>query len=320
MIYNGDFQNARQLLQAITRRIDRKPVKPADTLLQAFHQKRARQIGRTNIANKVLIVLHEGRCNLRRAPDLEEAVEDALGQSAPARLVISLRELLGMVGAHEWRRKGVYVDALQARVHAHYGVYSPVRGEYTDLIRDAQLNNPPVAWDIGTGTGIIAAILVGRGVDRVVATDTSPQALECAAENIARLNLGNRIQLVETNLFPDGAADLIVCNPPWLPAKATTPLERAVYDPGSQMLKGFLNGTRARLNVNGEAWLVMSNLAENIGLRNSGALREWISQAHLQVVEKRDTVPTHARSHDRSDPLYKARSQEVTSLYRLTAS
>jgi methylase of polypeptide subunit release factors len=322
LLYRGDFQNAKQLLQAITRRVDRKPVKPAASLLEAFHQHRARQIGRANITNKVLIELKYGACDLPRAPDVKAAVHAALivddnTGKLPARLVLSLRELLGMVGAHEWRKKGVPIHALNANIHAHYGVYSPVRGEYLDLIDQAPLNSPQVAWDIGTGTGVIAAILVARGVKQVVATDNQPRALACATENIQRLNMQSHIQVMQADLFPAGSADLIVCNPPWLPAKANAPIEHAVYDPESKMLKGFLSGFKAHLNPEGEGWLIMSNLAEQIGLRQPEALNTWIHEAGLQVVDKLDIAPTHAKASDQSDPLYAARAKEVTSLYRL---
>jgi methylase of polypeptide subunit release factors len=322
LLYRGDFQNAKQLLQAITRRVDRKPVKPAATMLEAFHQHRARQIGRANITNKVLIELKYGVCDLPRAPDVKAAVQAALivdekTDKLPARLVLSLRELLGMVGAHEWRKKGVQIPALNASIHAYYGVYSPVRGEYLDLIDQAPLNSPQVAWDIGTGTGVIAAILVARGVKQVIATDNQPRALACAAENVQRLNMQTNIQVLSADLFPEGQADLIVCNPPWLPAKANAPIEHAVYDPDSRMLKGFLSGLKTHLNPNGEAWLVMSDLAEHIGLRQPGALAAWINEAGLQIVEKLDIAPKHAKASDQSDPLYEARAKEITSLYRL---
>lgn len=322
LLYRGDFQNAKQLLQAITRRVDRKPIKPAATLLEAFHQHRARQIGRANITNKVLIELKHGECDLARAPSVKAAVQgamipDAQREKLPARLVLSLRELLGMVGAHEWRKKGVPIAALNANVHAHYGVYSPVRGEYLTLIDQAPLHAPALAWDIGTGSGVIAAVLVARGVKQVIATDNQPRAILCANDNVQRLHLQSYIQVVMADMFPEGTADLIVCNPPWLPAKANAPIEHAIYDPDSQMLKRFLLGVKAKLNPNGEAWLVMSNLAELIGLRPVDALSELFAQAGLQLIEKHDISPTHAKASDQSDPLYAARAAEVTSLYRL---
>lgn len=317
MLYSGDFQNSKQLLSAVTRRANSKPAKPSATLLDAFHQHRSRQMGRASITNKILIELQNGECSLGRSPELKEAVEMAMGQPAPSSMVLSLRETLGMIGANEWRKKGVHVEALNASVHADYGVFSPVRGEYLNLVNDAQLNNPQVAWDIGTGTGVIAAVMATRGVDEVVATDSCSRAMQCAAKNIRRLNLQAKISLVEADLFPQGKADLIVCNPPWLPAKASTSIERAIYDPKSKMLRGFLNGAAVHLNADGETWLIMSNLAELIGLRKPTELQEWITHANLSVVEKLDTSPQHSKSKDQSDPLYEARANEVTSLYRL---
>lgn len=320
LLYSGDFQNAKQLLSAVTRRADRKPPADSATLLEAFHQHRARQIGRANITNKLLIELHDGECTLSRSPPLKATVEAVLGEPPPERLVVSLRETLGMIGAIEWQRKGVFVDALKANIHAAYGVFSPVRGEYLDLIHQASLNSPQVAWDIGTGTGVIAAILAKRGVNRVVATDTSRRAIQCATDNIQRLKMQDRVTVLDTNMFPEGKADLIVCNPPWVPAKISTPIEAAIYDPKSQMLKSFLNGVRCKLNENGEAWLILSNLAELIGLRTDDDLPNWISQAGLCVVEKQDTAPKHAKANDKTDPLYAARSKEITSLYRLKSN
>ena len=324
LLYRGDFQNAKQLLQAITRKVDSKPIVPAENLTQAFHQHRARQIQRASITNKILIELNHGSCDLKRAPDVKEAVAGALITNAkidkvPPKMVLSLRELLGMNGAHEWRKKGVSVDALPTNIHAHYGVYSPIRGEYLDLINTTSLGNAKTAFDIGTGTGVIAAILVTRGIKAVMATDNSVRALNCAAENIEKLNLKQYITLEQANLFPSGhkKADLIVCNPPWLPAKANAPIEHAIYDPNSAMLKGFLNGVSAHLNDDGEAWLILSDLAEHLGLRSNEELQKWIADAGLSIVEKLDIAPKHAKSSDQSDPLYAARVKEITSLYRL---
>jgi methylase of polypeptide subunit release factors len=323
-LYKGDFQNAKQMLQAITRKFDIKPIKPTENLTQAFHQHRARQIQRASITNKILIELNHGACDLKRAPDVKEAVAGALIINAkidkvPAKMVLSLRELLGMVGAHEWRKKGVFIDALQANIHAAYGVYSPIRGEYLELINNANLGTAKTAFDIGTGTGVIAAILVTRGIKAVMATDNSVRALNCAAENIDKLNLKQYITLEQANLFPSGhkKADLIVCNPPWLPAKANAPIEHAIYDTNNVMVKGFINGVKAHLNDDGEAWLIMSDLAEHLGLRTNEELMKWIADAGLTVVEKLDIAPKHAKSSDQSDPLYAARSKEITSLYRL---
>jgi methylase of polypeptide subunit release factors len=317
MIYQGDFQNARQLLQALARRIDKKPLKAAATLLETFHLHRARQIQRANILNKIILHIENGRSAMKRAPEVSEALDNALDGDVPASLLIPLQMLQGMVGAFEWRKKGVLVPVLGRTIHPYYGVYSPVRGEYLDLILQTPLQ-AKTAMDIGTGTGVIAALLAKRGVPNIIATDNQPRALACAQDNLQRLGFANKVKVVEADLFPSAAtADLIVCNPPWLPAKANAPIEHAVYDPDSRMLKAFLTGVKAHLNPNGEAWLIMSDLAEQIGLRKPGELAGWIADAGLEIVQRLDTQPRHGKARDEQDPLFVARSKEATSLYRL---
>ena len=174
-----------------------------------------------------------------------------------------------------------------------------------------------LAFDIGTGTGVLAAVLGQRGVAHVIATDCDPRALACAAENLARLDLAQRVEVMAADLFPPGRASLIVCNPPWLPGRAGSSLERAVYDPDSQMLMGFIAGLADHLEPGGEGWLILSDLAEHLGLRSRAQLLEAIEAGGLKVSGRMDAKPVHPRAADTVDPLHAARAAEVTSLWRL---
>ncbi|AOF82510.1 methyltransferase small domain protein [Methyloversatilis sp. RAC08] len=323
LLWRSDFQNARQLLQALVRRVDRKPRKPAATMRDAFNQHRLAQSQRARTLGMLLIPFDAGHViPLRRAPDVAEACTQAHGEAREG-YVCSLRELLGVISAYEWRRNGVEVPALEARIHPHYGVFSPVRGEYVDLVAKAPL--PAVlkkasrAFDIGTGTGVLAAVLAKRGVSKIVATDSDERALACARDNVARLGLESQIDVRAADLFPDGRAPLIVCNPPWLPARPASPLEHAVYDPDSRMLRGFLSGLAEHLGPDGEGWLILSDFAEHLGLRTAEELQGWIDAAGLKVLGHLDARPRHPKASDESDPLHAARSQEVTRLWRLAA-
>ncbi len=320
ILWRGDYQNARQLLQAMARRIDKKPVKkrPA-TLLEAFHLYRQAQLQRARILGMLLIPLDaQYAISLRRAPDVRQACLEAYGEAEEDSLV-SLRELLGVIGAHEWRKNGVEIPALGAKIHPHYGVYSPVRGEYLELVAEVPLGNKQRAFDIGTGTGVIAALLAKRGMAQVIATDMDERAIVCATENIQRLALQKQVDVIKADLFPSGRADLIVCNPPWLPASANSRLDHAIYDPDSCMLKGFLNGLAEHLEAGGEGWLILSDLAEHLGLRTRQQLLEMFATAGLHVIDKLDIKPRHPKTADQSDPLYAARQAEVTSLWVLSA-
>ena len=259
------------------------------------------------------------RIDLRRAPDVNQACAQAYGPPAGV-FVASLRELLGIIGAHEWRKNGFDIAATGGRIHPHYGVFAPLRNEYVRLVNEAPLPAANLAFDIGTGTGVLAAVLIHRGVQRVIATDQDPRALACARENFERLGCAAAVKVTQADLFPAGRAPLIVCNPPWLPAKPSSPLEHAIYDPDSRMLRGFLRGLAAHLEPRGEGWLLLSNLAELLGLRPRTELLALFHAAGLEVASRTDVQPDHPRSADPSDPLHASRAAEVTSLWRLMAS
>lgn len=371
LLWRGDFQNARQMVQALARRVDKPPKASKQARVerkkaaqdeavgvpagQAFHLHRQAQSQRARVLGMVLIEFAaDYSIDLRRAPDAkqacaevwniaptlvasqtarspEEAVLPDNGLSAEAAFslssVASLRELMGIISAHEWRKKGVEIPALgkapNNRIHPHYGVFSPVRGEYVELVAKAPLPSKQpskfVAFDIGTGTGVLAAVLALREVDQVVATDQDQRALACAKENLDRLRLPNPVKVMQADLFPVGLASVIVCNPPWLPARPGSPLEAAVYDEGSRMLLGFIQGVAAHLTPGGEAWLILSNFAEHLGLRTRAELLAAIAAGGLKVAGRLDAAPLHAKALDTSDVLHDARSREVTSLWRLTA-
>ena len=334
MLYKGDFQNARQLLQALVRRVD-KPSKKSNRVdrlakdktkspLDTFNLYRLAQSQRARILGMLLIPVNaDHSISLRRAPDVIQACLEVYGeQSEP--YVISLRELLGVISAHEWRKKGVPVlarDDEEIRIYPHYGVFSPVRGEYVELVLKAPLpsalQNHSIAFDIGTGTGVLSVVLAMRDIQKIIATDQDVRAIACAQDNVDRLGLQSRIEILKTNLFPAQRAALIVCNPPWLPARPSSSLEHAVYDLESQMLKGFLDKLKDHLSPGGEGWLILSDLAEHLGLRSRPELLSLIEAAGLKVVGRLDTKPVHQKAFNQEDPLYLARSAEITSLWRL---
>ena len=335
MLYQGDFQNARQLLQALVRRVD-KPSKKASRAdrvtkekfkspLDTFNLHRLAQSQRARILGMVLIQVNaDHTISLRRAPDVAQVCLEAYGAQENS-YVISLRELLGVISAHEWRKTGVQIltrDDEEVRIHPHYGVFSPVRSEYIDLVLKAPLpeaiKQSSMAFDVGTGTGVLAVVLALRDIQKIVATDLSDRAIACAQDNVNQLSLTTQIEIHKTNLYPEGKAALVVCNPPWLPARPSSLLEHAVYDPESQMLKGFLSGLKDHLIPNGEGWLILSDLAEHLGLRTREELLGWMEQSDLKVIARLDTKPTHQKVFDKTDALHAARSKEVTSLWRLT--
>ncbi len=345
MLWLGDFQNARQMLGAMGRRItksgraraDRSELNSASELSEAsqlsdaeeFYRIRQARAQRSRMLSLILVPLTFDETSgtatlpLPRAPEVGAAVhfgyrdQPGFGDGSA---VVSLQELTGVQGAHQWFVTGVDVPALGAKIHPHYGTFMPTRHEYVDLVARAPLPDRSLAFDIGTGTGVLAALLVRRGVAKVVGTDIHQRAVDCANDTFARLGIRESAEARLADMFPAGRAPLIVCNPPWLPGSAATSLDAAIYDPGSTMLLQFLEGLPQHLTDDGEGWLIISDLAELLGLRSRQMLLDAIDRAGLRVIDRLDTTPTHGRVSDRSDALHAARAREVTSLWRLGAT
>ncbi|GAA1318446.1 class I SAM-dependent methyltransferase [Leucobacter albus] len=338
MLWLGDYHGAKQLLGAIGRRLTKRRGKPARRgsrpaargggaggTAEEFYRIRQARAQRSRILSLILIPLDlpaggSATIPLPRAPEIGAAIAFAYGEAAAVgarRAVVSLQELVGVLSAHQWYVNGVEVPSLGAKIHPHYGTFMPTRHEYVDLVAAAPLPGRDLAFDIGTGTGVLAAVLARRGVRRVVGTDLHQRAVDCATENFERLGVSGVAEARVCDMFPEGRASLVVCNPPWLPGSAATSLDAAIYDPGSQMLLSFLGGLPDHLVEGGEGWLVISDLAELLGLRTREMLLDAIARAGLVVVDRLDTSPTHARAADTDDVLHAARSREVTSLWRL---
>ena len=93
----------------------------------------------------------------------------------------------------------------------------------------------PLALDLGTGSGCIALALAAEDpFVRVTAVDVSAAAVELARHNAARLGLGDRLRILHSDLFaalpPEERFDLIVSNPPYIPASEYEALEPNVRD------------------------------------------------------------------------------------------
>ncbi|MNW60243.1 Release factor glutamine methyltransferase [compost metagenome] len=90
----------------------------------------------------------------------------------------------------------------------------------------------PLVADIGTGSGAIAAALAHlRPSWRIAASDISPEALEVAQENVRRLGL--QVKLKQGDLlepFRGEPLDIVVSNPPYIPAETIEQLQPEVRD------------------------------------------------------------------------------------------
>jgi hypothetical protein len=82
------------------------------------------------------------------------------------------------------------------------------------------------------------------------------------------------------------------------------------------MLSAFVRGLPDHLTQRGEAWLVVSDLPELLGLRDPATVPALVSAAGL-VVRGRLTAPSAPRARPDDDPLAGLRGRETVALWRL---
>lgn len=173
----------------------------------------------------------------------------------------------------------------------------------TELIVEEALSTIPsrdaarLIVDVGTGSGCLAvALAVEFPPAAVVATDASREALAVAERNAERHNVIGRVTFVCTDLLRDvsGTADLILCNPPYVPNGDAATLQPEVgrYEPpaalyggpdGLDVIRRVLADARRHLAAGG--WLIVE-----FGFGQEAAVREAARQLGWSVERVRSDL------------------------------
>ena len=105
----------------------------------------------------------------------------------------------------------------------------------------AEQAHPLTLWDIGCGSGCIGITLAHMHKNlTVVEIDISSMALETAKRTAKRYGLKERIHFLHQDILqgmPEGKADIIVSNPPYIPTKDIDSLQTEVkhFEPRSAL-------------------------------------------------------------------------------------
>jgi release factor glutamine methyltransferase len=173
----------------------------------------------------------------------------------------------------------------------------------TETIVDSCLKlKPRRILDLGTGSGILAVTLLAEILEATgVAVDVSPPALAIARMNAETLEVADRLQFIESNWFSkvEGRFDLIVSNPPYIPAADVSTLDVEVrdHDPhlalaggrdGLECYRAIALGAEQHLAVHG-------HVAVEIGAGQAGDVTAIFAGAGFKLVEQAADLGGHIR-------------------------
>jgi release factor glutamine methyltransferase len=161
------------------------------------------------------------------------------------------------------------------------------------------------ALDLGTGSGCLA-IALAKNCDlaRVVATDVSPEALECAKANALKNSVADRIEFRLGNSFQTLKAaerfDLIVSNPPYIPTSEIESLQSEVKDweprlaldggpDGLDWYRRIASEAEAFLAPGGKVILEFGD-GQSEAIRNVFENEKWIVEAIIEDYTRRPRI------------------------------
>ncbi|MFW6342971.1 MAG: 50S ribosomal protein L3 N(5)-glutamine methyltransferase [Halothiobacillaceae bacterium] len=147
------------------------------------------------------------------------------------------------------------------------------------------------ALDVGTGSGCMAIALARYFEDAsITASDIDPGALAVAARNVNDYQLGERIELIQSDLLEglgDARFDLIISNPPYvaqeeaedLPAEFHHEPAHALFAPerGLALVERLLEQAPDHLNEHGWLFVEDGNSAHWLEEQLPGLPVEWVN-------------------------------------------
>lgn len=194
---------------------------------------------------------------------------------------VPLQHLLGTVAFHHHEFK----------TDARALIPRPETEELVEWLLGMDLPADQRVVDIGCGSGVLGlSLAAARPGWRLTLADVSPDALTLARENAARLDLADRIEWVESDLFSKipGPCDGIVANLPYVPERDRSTLTREVlHDPalalfggpdGLDVIRRFIPAAFEHLNPGG--WLAME-----IGQDQASQVAGFLESSGFRAVE-----------------------------------
>lgn len=228
----------------------------------------------------------------------------------------------GLNSSWQWYQNGVNIPTVRNKVHPYYGVYFPTRFSHLQLFDNwlKRYEGPKkFATEVGIGSGVLSFQMVQAGFQKVLGTDTNPNAIFGLKEFMGETKISRKIELDFAHLFGkfDKEVELIVFNPPWLPtSKELDRLDEAIYY-NDKLFPEFFAEAKKRLLPDGKLVLLFSNLAQITKAADTNPIEEEIEKGGRFKLDLKLTKSTK-KSSLKTKREQSWRAEEYVELWVLT--
>lgn len=258
---------------------------------------------------------------IEKAPTIPWMKDFYVGQDD---FLLRFVDFLGMNGAWQWYSNGIQFPILEQKVHPFYGTYFPTRHEHLILFDKWLQNNHDFsnALDIGTGCGLLSLLLLKRGISFVHATDINPNAVFSTQLEMIRHRMQEKTKIEKvawSGSYQSQGHDLIVFNPPWIPASPETMLDAATYY-STGFFQTLFEKLHEAMTLKTTLVLLFSSFAQAAGIPTTHPIEMEIKTGNRFLFVDKITEPIKEKPSSKKNWLAATRQKEMLELWVLRKS
>jgi hypothetical protein len=247
---------------------------------KSFKEQREYRSAYHKLSNLILIEIVDQKLFVKKSPTigwLEEFYPDNNN------FLLTFPQVQGLNSSWQWHQNGITIPVLRNKVHPYYGTYFPTRFEHLEVFDNwlKRYKGPKKsAIDVGVGSGVLSFQMIKHGFQKVFGTDINPNAIVGLTKFMGDTKLSRKIDLDLAPLFGkfEKQTELIVFNPPWLPASFNPEnIDGAIYY-NEKLFTDFFAGAKQRLLPEGKLVLLFSNLAQITNLTKEHPIEKELAE------------------------------------------
>lgn len=313
VVISGVYSNGLLLLKELHKHLNNKLPN------ESFKEQRAYRSEYHQLSNLILVEIIDQKIAVSKSPTI-----GWLEKLYPENnhFLLTFPQVQGLNSSWQWYQNGIVIPVLRNKVHPYYGSYFPTRFDHLILFDNwlKRYEGPKkTAIDVGIGSGVLSFQLIKHGFQKVFGTDTNPNAIVGLTEFMGDTKLSRKIELDYAPLFGkwEKQTELIVFNPPWLPAtQQMDKNDEAIYYT-KNLLPDFFVQAESRLLPEGKLVIIFSNLAQITNLTKDHPIEKEIAEGGRFQLEMYFKKPVKASS-DKTKREQKWRATEEVELWVLT--